>query len=177
MLELLRGSSEARPLEMGTVDLRELLDDLREVVNYEAPAGTPGIVVSCAGPLEIPGDRELLWRAIENLLRNALMHTRPDFGVQVEAVAYPGGSTVELCVRDAGPGVPASQLGKIFEPFYRVQEARERKTGGHGLGLAIAASAIRRHGGSIEARNAETGGLEIRVLLPLIPLRPGPRKK
>ena len=72
-----------------------------------------------------------------------------------------------MSVRDFGPGVPNGELEKIFEPFYRVQESRDRGSGGHGLGLSIAANAVRRHGGSIQAGNADGGGLVVRISLPL----------
>jgi two-component system sensor histidine kinase CpxA len=74
---------------------------------------------------------------------------------------------VEVTVRDAGPGVPDKDLGSIFEPFYRVESAREhRSAGGEGLGLAIAARAVALHGGRIEARNLEGGGLMVIMSLP-----------
>jgi len=76
-------------------------------------------------------------------------------------------SSVTLEVRDFGSGVPEAELEKIFEPFYRVQESRDRGSGGHGLGLSIAANAVQRHGGSIRAANAEDGGLLVTVKLPL----------
>jgi two-component system sensor histidine kinase CpxA len=66
-----------------------------------------------------------------------------------------------------GPGVPEEELEKIFKPFYRVQEARDRSSGGHGLGLSIAANAVRRHGGTIEARNGADGGLVVEMCLPV----------
>lgn len=67
---------------------------------------------------------------------------------------------------DSWPGIDETLIGRIFEPFFRVDEARNRDAGGHGLGLAIAASAIRRHGGRIAAFNRKEGGLEVRVVLP-----------
>jgi two-component system sensor histidine kinase CpxA len=77
------------------------------------------------------------------------------------------GDAIEVSVRDCGPGVPEKDLGLIFEPFYRVEPAREhRSAGGEGLGLAIAARAVALHGGSIEARNLEVGGLLVSMTLP-----------
>ena len=75
-------------------------------------------------------------------------------------------SLVEVIVRDQGPGVPEKDLELIFEPFYRVDAARNRAGGGEGLGLAIAARAVALHHGKIEARNLQTGGLGVSVLLP-----------
>ncbi len=166
VLDLLRESSEANPLNTERFDLCELLADLRDTVNYEAPDGSPGVILEADGPIMIEGDRELLWRAVENLLRNALIHTGASEGVQLSAHQDADTGATRIAVGDRGPGLPAQHLDKIFEPFYRAQEARERDTGGHGLGLAIAAAAVHRHRGTIEARNREGGGLEIRISLP-----------
>jgi two-component system sensor histidine kinase CpxA len=167
VLHLLRESSGTSPINKQEFDLVELLADLEEVVRYEVPEHLPGLLLKAKGPLLIKADRELLWRAFENLLRNALIHTDDQAGVEIEAGFTESGDRVELVVRDSGPGVPPQHLEEIFKPFYRVQEARERSSGGHGIGLAIAEAAIKRHGGSILARNRESGGLEIHVTLPV----------
>jgi two-component system sensor histidine kinase CpxA len=164
VLGLLRESSETDPKADEAFDLSILLSDLVDVVNYEAPEGKPGIAWKPVEPFPYHGDRELLWRAMENLLRNALRHTDPDNGV-ILSLEY-GRKQVHLDVRDFGPGLPDGELEKIFEPFYRVQESRDRGSGGHGLGLSIAANAVRRHGGRIGARNANDGGLIVRISLP-----------
>ena len=165
VLGLLRESSETVPKVDEEFDINALLGDLVDVVNYEVPEGKPGIAWKPVEPFPFHGDRELLWRAMENLLRNALRHTEPDNGVILSLER--GRKQVHLGVRDFGPGLPAVELEKIFEPFYRVQESRDRGSGGHGLGLSIAANAVRRHGGRISARNADDGGLIVRVSLPL----------
>jgi two-component system sensor histidine kinase CpxA len=167
VLSLLRESSEMIPRVDEDLDLSALLSDLVEVVNYEVPEGKPGISWQAAGPCNFHGDRELLWRAMENLLRNALRHTHPEKGVLLDLIVSKRKSSVHLEVRDFGAGVPEAELEKIFEPFYRVQESRDRVSGGHGLGLSIAASAVQRHGGAIRASNAEDGGLIVRISLPL----------
>lgn len=166
VLVLLRETSGSGPLQRESFDLRELLDDLQGVVNYEAPEGSPGVVLTPGAPLPIEADRELLWRALENLMRNALIHTDAKAGVEVTAEPGQQRGGIEIRVADRGPGLPEPQLEKIFEPFYRVEEARDRATGGHGLGLAIAAAAVRRHQGEISARNRAGGGLELIVRLP-----------
>jgi two-component system sensor histidine kinase CpxA len=167
VLSLLRESSEMIPRVDEDLDLSALLSDLVEVVNYEVPEGKPGISWKAAGPCDFHGDRELLWRAIENLLRNALRHTHPEKGVLLDLIVSKRKSSVHLEVRDFGAGVLEGELEKIFEPFYRVQESRDRGSGGHGLGLSIAASAVQMHGGAIRASNAEDGGLIVRISLPL----------
>jgi two-component system sensor histidine kinase CpxA len=166
VLGLLRESSETVPKVDEAFDLGILLNDLVDVVNYEVPEGKPGIAWKPVEPFPYHGDRELLWRAMENLLRNALRHTDPDNGVILSLER--GRKQVHLDVRDFGPGLPGGELEKIFEPFYRVQESRDRGSGGHGLGLSIAANAVRRHGGRIGARNADDGGLIVRISLPHI---------
>jgi len=165
VLGLLRESSETVPKVDEEFDLNVLLNDLVDVVNYEVPEGKPGITWKPVQPFPYRGDRELLWRAMENLLRNALRHTDPDNGVILKLERER--KQVHLSVRDFGPGLPEGELQKIFEPFYRVQESRDRGSGGHGLGLSIAANAVRRHGGRIAARNANDGGLIVQVSLPL----------
>ena len=164
VLDLLRETAGPAALKLASFDLCELLEDLREVVSYELPEGVE-LRLECPSSLPLTADRELLWRAIENLLRNAVLHSGGAGEVCLRAQPGPGGQ-VQVSVLDQGPGVPAASLQRIFDPFYRVDAARARNGGGHGLGLAIAAAAVRRHGGSIEARNRPVGGLEILVLLP-----------
>jgi len=166
VLALLRETSETSPLRREKFDLVELLADLQDVVKYEVAEDAPGIQLNTGEPLLINADRELLWRAFENLVRNALIHTHDGAGVEITARLEKNKSRIEVYVRDTGPGIPTQHLDKIFQPFYRVQEARDRNSGGHGLGLAIAEAAIKRHGGTIKAQNRETGGLEIQVSLP-----------
>lgn len=166
VLGLLRESSEADARLDEDIDLSEVLTDLVGVVNYEVPEGKPGIAWRPAGPCLFHGNRELVWRAVENLLRNALRHTDPERGVQLTLESLRRKNEWLIRVRDFGSGVPEPELKKIFEPFYRVQESRDRSSGGHGLGLSIAANAVRRHGGVIEARNAVEGGLVVEMTLP-----------
>jgi two-component system sensor histidine kinase CpxA len=167
VLGLLRESSEQVPRQDEDFDLAELLSELVEVVNYEVPEGKPGIRWQPKLALTFHGDRELLWRTMENLLRNALRHTNPEIGVDLSMTTDDKKSSVSLRVRDHGTGVPDAELDKIFQPFYRVQEARDRRSGGHGIGLAIASAAVGRHGGTITATNAKGGGLSVLVSLPL----------
>jgi two-component system sensor histidine kinase CpxA len=87
-------------------------------------------------------------------------------GTTVDVRVDPGPRDVIIAVRDRGPGVPASDLEKIFEPFYRVADSRSRTSGGTGLGLAIAARIVHLHRGSIHAANADDGGLCVEIRLP-----------
>ncbi len=167
VLGLLRESSAEPAYLDEDVDLTELLTDLVEVVNYEVAEGKPDIAWQPSEPMLFHGDRELIWRAVENLLRNALRHTDPERGVQMDLTRSRKGAELVLSVRDFGSGVPDGELEKIFEPFYRIQESRDRNSGGHGLGLSIAANAVRRHGGTVSARNEADGGLLVEVRLPV----------
>lgn len=165
VLGLLRESSGTQDLNIQKFDLAEMLQDLVATVNYEIAGNRPPVELQMEPPLSLDADRELLWRVFENLLRNALVHSGEDGAIQVSAQAVPD-REVQVRVQDSGPGIPAQHIDRIFEPFYRVDEARNRHSGGHGLGLAIAASAVRRHGGRISASNREGGGLEVLVVLP-----------
>ncbi len=165
VLDLLRESSGSAPFEPENFDLAALLSDLADTVSWELPEGAPGLQLDLPESLPVNADRELVWRAVENVLRNAVLHSDPAEPIELAALARDG--LLELAVRDRGPGIPEAQLGRIFDPFTRVEDARDRSSGGHGLGLAIAAAAVRRHRGGIEARNRPGGGLEILMRLPV----------
>ena len=126
--------------------------------------------VQSTGQLAVAGDAEVLRSAFENVIRNAVRYSPAGAEVAIgaaPAVGAEGERQIEVAVRDHGPGVPEKDLRLIFEPFYRVDAAREhRSAGGEGLGLAIAARAIALHGGTIRATNAVGGGLAVRISLP-----------
>ena len=165
VLGLLRESSGARELNLSGFDLVDLLKDLVETVNYEIGEGREPIALQVESALQLDADRELLWRVFENLLRNALVHAAGDGGIKIAASQTTEGE-IKVAVQDSGPGIAPHHIERVFEPFYRVDEARDRNSGGHGLGLAIAASAVRRHDGRISASNRKQGGLQVCVVLP-----------
>jgi len=148
------------------------LDQMAAAVVAEAglEAGVRGSQVHliASQPLELDANEDLLRSALDNVLRNAIRFTTSGSSVEVTLEARPdaGGHEARLVVRDRGPGVPEGSLDELFEPFFRVEEARDRSRGGSGLGLAIAARAVRLHGGSISAANAAGGGLEVEIVLP-----------
>ena len=113
-------------------------------------------------------DPDLLRSAVENVVRNATRYTAPGSTVnaRLERQTTAGGEEMIVRVSDSGPGVPEAALAKIFEPFYRLDDARNRQTGGAGLGLSIADRAIRLHGGHITASNRKEGGLEVEIRIP-----------
>ena len=94
----------------------------------------------------VTGDRELLRRACENVLRNAIRHAPAASVVEISLAASEGMATI--AIRDRGPGVPPEALAEIFKPFYRVEKDRDRSSGGMGLGLAIASRAVELHRGT-----------------------------
>ncbi|HEY0180493.1 MAG TPA: ATP-binding protein [Dokdonella sp.] len=150
------------------VALDALLEDVITNADYEgAPRGRKVVLADCER-LALTGSHAALYSAFENVIRNALAYTADGSTVGVRLVRDAEDAQQALIVvRDRGPGVPDADLARIFEPFYRVDSARTRSSGGTGLGLAIARRAIERHGGSIAARNADGGGLEVRIRLPL----------
>lgn len=121
--------------------------------------------------LAIRADREFFVRALSNVVRNAVRYAGAAGPIDISATA--DGDTVALFVSDQGPGVPEKDLEAIFEPFYRLESARERATGGVGLGLAIVKSSIEACHGSVACRNRKPG-LEVMVRLPAAhPCKPG----
>jgi two-component system, OmpR family, sensor kinase len=169
-LKLVRLERPAPALEEVKVDVGELLRNITSDVAIEADAQGCLVNVGASGRLLVSGDPELLRSALENVIRNAVRYSPAGALVAIEARRGPAeasGESVKITIRDHGPGVPEKELRSIFEPFYRVDAAREhRSAGGEGLGLAIAARAVALHRGSITARNAPGGGLVVLVELP-----------
>ncbi|HSZ61786.1 MAG TPA: ATP-binding protein [Terriglobales bacterium] len=117
----------------------------------------------------VEADPDLLRSAIENVVRNATRYTAKGTTVEVRLERQEtadGQQEIVVRVLDSGPGVPVEALPKIFEPFYRLDDARNRQTGGVGLGLSIADRAIRLHGGQLRASNRKEGGLEVEMRIP-----------
>ena len=150
--------------EFERVDVTRLIREIAADAQFEADSQRKRIEIKRADPFEMKGERALLSAAIENVVRNALRHTPANSSVDIALKRTNTGA--QICVRDHGPGVPAETLERIFEPFFRVEEARDRQSGGAGLGLAIVQRALGTHGGKVSARNAEGGGLEVELELP-----------
>ena len=166
-LERPTGTLERTPLDVG-----DLLKNIADDVAIEADAQGCAVTVQVGAGLEVSGDPELLRSSFENVIRNAVRYSPPgsQVGITARRMASPGQSEecIEVIIYDQGPGVPEKDLTLIFEPFYRVDAARDRAGGGEGLGLAIAARAVALHNGMIEARNHQAGGLVVSVTLPAL---------
>ena len=176
LLALTRLESGAEEIRKVEVDLESLLRDVVKDADFEARARKRSVRLAASEPVRIEGVPNLIRRAIENVIRNAVHYTAEQTEVEIklftdsEATQSAGKAGHELAVivvRDHGPGVPAEVLNEIFRPFYRVDEARDREAGGVGLGLAIAERAVRLHGGNVGAANASDGGLVVTISLPL----------
>jgi two-component system sensor histidine kinase CpxA len=156
-------------LESGTdgrkrtdVDLAALVKEVAEDADFEARSINRAVQVVSSDHCKIKGIEELLRSAVENVVRNAVRYTPEGTAVEV-ALERQNGHAV-ISVRDRGKGVPEESLEKIFRPFYRTEDARDRQSGGGtGLGLAITERAVRMHGGSVEAVNAVGGGLAVEM--------------
>lgn len=147
------------------VRLDELVMSLVADATFEAEGSKRSVRIVRTEPISVRGDAELLRQATENVVRNALRFAPDESSVDIELVRV-NGASVELRVRDHGPGVPEAALTEIFRPFTRVEAARERTSGGAGIGLAITERAVRLHEGTVVASNAEGGGLCVTIRLP-----------
>jgi two-component system sensor histidine kinase CpxA len=173
LLTVAKLDTSTAAIPMTQVDLTELTSQIVRSADFELQQQNGAVRLSSPGQHFIHGNAELLHSAIENVIRNAIRYTGPGnsvevniVDVQLEAAGTAAPAFVRLLVRDYGQGVPETELVKIFQPFYRVADDRNRQSGGTGLGLAIADRVVRIHGGTITARNAAPHGLEIEMLLP-----------
>ncbi|MFA5531214.1 MAG: ATP-binding protein [Thiohalomonadaceae bacterium] len=169
VLSLARLEAGKTRLNRQPVQLRDWLDAIVQDAAFEAEAAHKHVVFVPGADACLEADPVLLRSAVENVLRNAVRHT-PEAG-QVHISLDIDGDKATITVRDSGPGVPDDELTHIFQPFTRVGEARDRHSGGFGLGLAISRQAVEVHGGEIIAKNAPEGGLSVSMLLPRNPER------
>ena len=164
-------------LESGTdgrkrteVDLAALVHDVANDADFEARSLNRAVQVVSSDKCSINGVEELLRSAVENVVRNAVRYTPEGTAVEVALRKQNGNGDnfAVISVRDRGKGVPEEALEKIFRPFYRTEDARDRQSGGGtGLGLAITERAVRMHGGSVQAANVVGGGLAVEMRLDL----------
>jgi two-component system sensor histidine kinase CpxA len=166
LLTLTRLESGTDGRKRTNVDLAALVKEVADDADFEARSLNRAVQVVSSDKCSINGVEELLRSAVENVVRNALRYTPEGTAVEV-ALSRQNGHAV-ISVRDRGNGVPEEALEKIFRPFYRTEDARDRQSGGGtGLGLAITERAVRMHGGSVQAVNAPDGGLSVEMKLNL----------
>jgi signal transduction histidine kinase len=165
LLQVTRAEGDPASLRRNPVRLDQLVEQLVEDSNIEAAARGCSLCYDRREPVTVEGDPELLRRAVENVLRNAIRYSPSHSSIEVGTARNDGRALVE--VRDHGPGVPETALPRLFDPFYRVETDRDRASGGIGLGLSIARRAIELHKGTIRARNAKPG-LEVELDLPAV---------
>jgi len=149
-------------LRTSEVNLAGLLGAIVDDAQIEAEARNCRVALDEVPDIDLEADPKLLWRAVENITRNAIHYTAP--GTTVHVGARQRGGQIEISVQDAGPGVPDDAVHRIFDAFFRVDRDRDRSTGGVGLGLSIARRAVEMHGGTIRAVNTHPG---LRVVLSL----------
>jgi two-component system sensor histidine kinase CpxA len=158
------------------VHLDHIIHEIARDAAFEAQARRCQVEATIVDDCVVLGSPSLLHSAIENVVRNAIRYTQEGSSVQVRLEEGIGpksngahGPEAVVRVTDSGPGVPEDALDKLFRPFYRIDDARGRQTGGVGLGLAITDRAVRLHGGTIKAANRPQGGLMVEIRLPLSP--------
>lgn len=154
-LDFLRGMENGEPVQ--PVDIMALLESLQ--ADRAEMGGRVSVEGNARAPF--PGRPQALKRCLANLLENAVK-----YGKSALAIVDDNDARLEIRIQDEGPGLPQSELDKVFEPFYRVESSRSRETGGTGLGLTIARSVAEAHGGSLVLSNRAGGGLEARLILP-----------
>jgi signal transduction histidine kinase len=154
-LDYLRGA--ARDEAAAPVDVAALLESLQE--NMRVLGAEVAVEGAAARPLR--ARPQALKRCVSNLLDNAVK-----YGARVRVAVDDDARRLRIRVLDEGPGIPPAEIGKVFEPFYRVESSRNRATGGTGLGLSIAKGIAEDHGGSLELTNRAGGGLEATLILP-----------
>ena len=141
-----------RPTDIAAL-LQSIVDDMSDAGLPVTMEPAPALTYECRAPA--------LKRALTNLIDNAVK-----YGKTAHAAINATSTAVEITIDDQGPGIPASEHARVFEPFYRVEQSRSRDTGGIGLGLAIAQSIVRSHGGELTLTNRAAGGLRASIRLP-----------
>ncbi len=149
------------------IGMADLVAEVVENGSFEAEANQRMLEFAGDAEVIVMGKFELLYRALENVVRNAIKHTAEGTMVTVAAKADREHAVLRISVLDHGSGVPDEELAAIFEPFFRGSQTT-RAQQGYGLGLTIARRVLLAHGGSIHASNLAAGGLCVEIVLPCI---------
>ncbi|HSB70197.1 MAG TPA: ATP-binding protein [Candidatus Methylomirabilis sp.] len=175
LLMLSRADAGALRWERGPVELDRLVEEIAKQGEILGRGRDVRVGIEALEPLVVQGDEQRLRQLLLNLLDNAVKYTLPGGRVTLSLrqvtssnpVPIPLNPWVEIAVRDTGIGIPAEALPRIFERFYRVDQARGREAGGAGLGLCIAKTIAEAHGGRIEVESTPGTGSTFTVLLPM----------
>ncbi len=165
LLMLSKLETRSENFEKREVNLTKIVEQVAADADFEAQANNKSVKVLQKDAVKVFGNENLLRSAIENVLRNAVKYSKDE--TKIEVSLKRNGKNAEIVVRDYGAGVPENEIANLFRPFYRVHTARDRKTGGIGLGLAIAERAVNAHDGKIAAKNMENG-LAVQISLPYL---------
>ena len=171
LLQVTRAEGDPSQRIMEPVLLNDVVAEIVDDTSIEARAKDCELAFQATANLILDGDPELLRRAIENVVRNAIRYAPQGSRIEIDLTRR--GTDAVVRVRDFGPGVPPESTERIFDPFYRVDSDRNRTSGGTGLGLAIARRAVQLHGGVIRAQNAAPG-LQVNIELPASASEPEP---
>lgn len=163
LLDVTRVESDPAARHPEVFSVAELLEDLVESCWIETDVRHCRVRLDAYEAIPVRADRELIHRAVENVVRNAIRYAPPDSSIDIKV--EPRRPLVRITVRDYGPGVPETHLNDIFRPFFRVESARDSATRGMGLGLAIAHRAVTLHSGRVWAEN-RSPGLLVSIELP-----------
>ena len=163
LLDVARAEVDPTALRPEHIDVESFVTEIVDECSIEARERGCEVDLRLENPGSVMGDPELLRRAIENPLRNAIRHSPS--GSPVEVSCDGGVDFAVISIRDRGPGVPDSAIQEIFKPFYRVEPDRDRNTGGSGLGLAIVERVVALHRGAVRAENAMPG-LKVEIQIP-----------
>jgi two-component system sensor histidine kinase CpxA len=166
MLTLAKLESLSQSISTTQVSIDQLIQQIVQDARFESQRRYCRIQCTPLPQIKLTASRDLLYRAIENVLRNAIRYTAEASTVKV-ALTTDNSDWITITIKDQGPGIPADALSTIFQPFTRIANSRDRTSGGYGLGLAIAKRAVEWHQGAITAQNHIEGGLVVSIRLPL----------